>query len=320
MYRGVSMGQSVRRRVLVVGGAAVAVAAVRRRRGRWATSADPCGPEGVTLPEGETTVLTTDDGAELNVLTAGPEDGPLVVLPHCWMGSMQIWAPVARRLVAEGRRVILYDQRGHGASSLGTARLTVDRLGDDLARVLTKLDVSDAVVAGHSMGGMTVQALLANHPDLVADRIRGAALVATAAHPGHLKVPGWVADRMLGDRRQAAIAKQRLASLRRSVGVDAHRSHLEAAHAAMVGTSGQARAACLVAMGKMDYRPALSGFATPTVVLVGTRDTVTPVARGRELAGTIPGARLRLLEGYGHYLPLEAPDAVAEVIADLAAA
>ena len=49
--------------------------------------------------------------------------GPTVVLPHCWAGSHAMWVPVARRLVESGHRVVHYDQRGHGASSRGTAPL-----------------------------------------------------------------------------------------------------------------------------------------------------------------------------------------------------
>lgn len=61
-------------------------------------------------------------------------------------------APVAHRLLDAGHRVVLYDQRGHGESSLGRAPVTVERLGEDLAAVLKHLDVRDAVLAGHSMG------------------------------------------------------------------------------------------------------------------------------------------------------------------------
>ena len=185
--------------LLAAGVVAVAVAATRARRTpAWATVDDPLGADGVALPSGARTTVVTDDDARLEVLVTGPDDGSTVVLSHCWTGGMSLWGPVARRLVASGHRVVLYDQRGHGRSTLGRAPLTVDRLGDDLRTVLEALDVRDAVLAGHSMGGMTVQALAANHPDVVASRARGIVLAGTAAHVSRVPIPAWAAAAALG--------------------------------------------------------------------------------------------------------------------------
>ena len=63
-----------------------------------------------------------------------------MVLPHCWGCTHAIWVPVARRQDESGHRVVLYDQRGHGAEPAGsTAPLTVATLADDLAAVLIGL-------------------------------------------------------------------------------------------------------------------------------------------------------------------------------------
>ena len=310
------------RHVLVAAGvAAVAVAAARatRRAPAWATVDDPLGPEGVALPPGERTTVVTDDGAHLEVLVAGPDDGPSVVLSHCWTGAMELWGGVARRLVASGHRVVLYDQRGHGRSTLGRAPLTVDLLGHDLRTVLEALDVRDAVLAGHSMGGMTVQALAANHPEVVASRARGIVLAGTAAHVSRVAVPAAVANAALGDRRTARLEAQDPWSMRRMFGDAVHRTHVDAARDALLATTGEARAACLVAMTRMDYRRGLSTIGVPTVVLVGSNDRLTAPARARVLAAAVPNARLEVLPGIGHMLPLEVPDVLAETIADLAA-
>ena len=302
----------------VAGIAAVAVARTRRPPA-WATVDDPLGPEGIALPPGERSTIVTDDGARLDVLVAGPDDGPTVVLSHCWTGSMDLWGAVARRLVASGHRVVLYDQRGHGRSTLGRAPLTVDRLGDDLRTVLETLDVRAAVLAGHSMGGMTIQALAANHPDVVASRARGIVLAGTAAHVSRVPVPAWVANAAMGDRRTARLEAQDPWSMRRMFGDVVHRTHVDAARDALVATSGAARAGCLVAMTRMDYRRGLAQIGVPTVVLVGSKDRLTAPARARVLAAAIPSARLEQLDGIGHMLPLEVPDVIADAIEQLGA-
>ena len=137
--------------------------------------------EGVERPDHA--VVRTPDGAQLAVwdLEGGGPDAPVVVLPHCWGCSHEIWLPVARRLREQGSRVVLYDQRGHGASTRGTAPLTVETLAHDLTAVLDATDVHDVVLAGHSMGGMTIMSLATHRPDVLKERAKATVLVATAA-------------------------------------------------------------------------------------------------------------------------------------------
>ncbi|HEX9548634.1 MAG TPA: alpha/beta fold hydrolase, partial [Acidimicrobiales bacterium] len=133
-------------------GATAAAVAVSTRR-RWQSATDPCGPDGLCLPEGETVKVTTDDGAILRAHVAGAGTDRPVVMAHGWTESAEVWAAVARRLVEGGHRVVLYDQRGHGSSTYGEEGFGVSRLGKDLRAVLEQFNLRDAVLVGHSMGG-----------------------------------------------------------------------------------------------------------------------------------------------------------------------
>jgi pimeloyl-ACP methyl ester carboxylesterase len=238
------------------------------------------------------------------------------VLSHCWTGTKEMWAPVARRLVAAGNRVVVYDQRGHGSSSLGSGPTDVGRLGEDLRTVLEALDVTDAVLSGHSMGGMTIQALAVEHPEVVAARVRGIVLVATGAHVLPRPLPGLVVDSVLGDLalRPLAGGMIGLALVRGSVGRTPHRAHVEATRDAFFATSAKARSGFLTAISSMDYRRGLTGITVPTTVIVGTHDRMTPIRVAKVLARGIPGAELVVLPDAGHMLPLEEPAAVADAI------
>jgi pimeloyl-ACP methyl ester carboxylesterase len=121
--------------------------------------------EGISRPDH--TVVRMADGAELAVwdLAGDGSEAPVVVLPHCWGCSHEVWLPVARRLRGQGFRVVLYDQRGHGISTRGTSPLTIETLAHDLTAVLEATDVHEVVLAGHSMGGMTIM----SHLDLTRD-------------------------------------------------------------------------------------------------------------------------------------------------------
>jgi pimeloyl-ACP methyl ester carboxylesterase len=317
-----SKGRSTRRRLgrvltaTALGGLATA-AVVRSRQGSgWATGEDPCGPDGLALPEGTASTVTTDDGAALAVHVAGSDGGPTVVLPHCWTGVKEFWAPVARRLVADGHRVVLYDQRGHGSSTLGRGPMSTDRLGDDLLQVLDAVGGHDLVLCGHSMGGMTVQALAVNHPDVVRDRVRGIVLVATAAQAVPRPLPAFAVNAAIGEAATRRLAS-RTALSRGAVGKAAYREHVTATHEAFAGTAGAVRAGFLVGMSHMDYRKGLASVGVPTRILVGTHDRLTPVGRAKVMARAIPGAALTVLPGMGHMLPLEAPTEIVEAIESL---
>jgi non-heme chloroperoxidase len=283
---------------------------------------DPCGPAGTTLPVGRYTSVTTDDGAVLDVTVAGPREGPTAVLVHCWTGSKRVWAAVARQLMHAGYRVVLYDQRGHGASTAGAGIDSIDRLGRDLLAVLDELDIRDAVLVGHSMGGMAVQAFAVNHPDARRARVRGVVLVATAAHVLGRPVPAELVDRVIGDGRLEWTRRGRLGSIsaRAAVGRHAYPAHIALTADGMRNTDGAARVACLRAMTAMDLRDGLGAIDEPVTVLVGTWDRLTSLRRARVIASRLPNAELRVLRGIGHMVPLESPDSVVEAVVEMTAA
>src|SRR4051812_39647040 len=136
--------------------------------------------------------VRTGDGALLHAVVDGSDDAPVtLVLAHGWTLAQASWDDVAELLtpsVAAGElRLIRYDQRGHGRSTWGryvdhVNELSIDQLGADLGNLLDQLAPTGPVVlAGHSMGGMTIMCLAAARPELFGDRVRGVALVSTSA-------------------------------------------------------------------------------------------------------------------------------------------
>lgn len=308
---------------VVLGAAAIvtagAVAGARQRRSGH--GGDPCGPAGFALPDGERRVVRTGDGAELAVLVAGPADGPTVVLAHCWTGTKETWAAVARRLVRLGHRVVLYDQRGHGSSGFGAGLATIETLGDDLSVVLAHVGARRAVVVGHSMGGMAAQAYVARH-QYHADRVAAVVLVATASRVLGRALPGVLAERVVGDTSLSWTRRGRPGAFlaRRALGRSAVPSHAVFVRDTLDATAGPVRVSCLLAMARMDLRQGLAGAAVPATILVGTRDLLTPPRLARALCRAWPGSALRIVPGAGHMLPLEAPDEIVDAIARATAA
>jgi pimeloyl-ACP methyl ester carboxylesterase len=333
-----------RRRLMLLGTVAAAVGGAAAYRGLSARSGDSTAVhsdnealEGLgwgALAAPSRLTVATKDGANLAVWDVGGTEAesttvksngkskksttPTVVLAHCWGCSHAIWVPVARRLVESGYRVVLYDQRGHGESTRGTSPLNIETLADDLSAVLEARGVRDAVLTGHSMGGMTVMGLAAHRPKVLEDRARSLVLVATAA-----------ADMGVGLSQATNIAATLIASplvTRALRAPNGHRfvrgvfgnnpvpAHMDLTRTLFADCSPAVRAGFLVSMTEMNLLEGIATIGVPTTVVIGSRDRLTAPVRSRQMIDTIPGSRLVTLDGRGHMLPLEDPDAVADEI------
>ncbi len=300
---------------LVGAGAAVAL---RRADATWTSTADNVATGERLLPIGETRRIVTDDGGEIAMTVAGPSDGDVVVLAHGFTNAREVWAPVAHGLIRAGRRVVLYDQRGHGSSTVGRDGYTIERLGADLRAVLESVEATYAVLVGHSMGGMTIQSLAAHHHTTLHERAAAIVLVSTAAAGlgGRNTRAEQTFQRVIGGKAlsRALGTKAGYAFFRNTVGKTVRKADLVMGQQLFLATSGEARSGLLGAMQTMDLRKGIAGIEVPTTIVVGSQDKLTPPKMADELARIIPGARLIRLEGFGHMLPVEAPEQVVDAI------
>ncbi|HUS62214.1 MAG TPA: alpha/beta hydrolase [Acidimicrobiales bacterium] len=303
-----------KRSIAALGLATVAAGAVVAAERRWTRADDPSWAADSLLPAGTNLAVATDDGASIAVTVMG--SGADVVLAHGWTNARQVWAPVANRLVASGHRVIAYDQRGHGSSTVGTDGFTIPRLGADMQAVLEAVDARDAVLAGHSMGGMTIQSLVTHQPAVVDERATAIGLIAPAASGVGRRDIGPAAGRILVSKvlDRAMRTRAGLSLVRGTIGKVATLNHLTLTRDLFVATPAATRLGWFNAMQTMDLREGIASIDIPVTVLVGTRDQLTPLDRATELVDTIPGAKLVTFDGLGHMLPLEAPDEVARAI------
>ena len=295
--------------------------------------------------------VRTTDGAVLHAVVDGAEDAPVtLVLAHGWTLAQAAWDDVAELLtprVAAGElRLIRYDQRGHGRSTWGryaddVAELSIDQLGADLGELIDELAPDGPVVlAGHSMGGMTIMCLAAARPEMFGDRVRGVALVSTSAGdlaPAgetlaerlQLKLaPGMVSVAIGGARVLERIRQvlppshPRHRKLVRELlyGADATDDMVVAGAEIMHASTVRAFAAFYPALGEHDKRQELTALAgVPVEILVGDSDQLTPKRHSRQLAEAIPDAALHVAERTGHMLPQEqvrlAADAIERLLA-----
>lgn len=116
---------------------------------------------------------TSDEfgGIEIEVIDAGPDDGPVVVLAHGFPESSHSWRHQIEPLADAGYRVLVPDQRGYGFSSAPreVEAYRSDRLAADLVTLLDDVGADDALFVGHDWGALLTWDLARYHPE----RVRG---------------------------------------------------------------------------------------------------------------------------------------------------
>ncbi|MEU0387419.1 alpha/beta fold hydrolase [Streptomyces chartreusis] len=285
------------------------------------------GPYAPPAPARELTVVSAD-GARLHVETHGPDGAPAVVLAHGWTCSTAFWAAQIRDLAAD-HRVIAYDQRGHGRSPASPA-CTTDALADDLEAVLgaTLAPGEQAVIAGHSMGGMTVmaasgRAAFREHAAAVLLCSTGssqlvAAATVVAMRPGPLRT--WLTRRILGSRAPLGpVTPLARRILKYGTMGPASAPHMVEACARIVhACPREVRHAWSHVLDLLDLDHGVRELDVPTAVVVGTADRLTPPVHARALAAALPHCTgLTELPGIGHMTPIEAPEPVTGTIREL---
>jgi pimeloyl-ACP methyl ester carboxylesterase len=319
-----------------LGGAAVlaAAATVLQLRHRRRIAHDPEQAGLADPPSGAPLAVRSADGTTLHAEVFGGE-GPTFVLAHGWTEMLSFWTYEIRELTARGFRVVAYDLRGHGHSEpAADGDYAVTRFGEDLEAVLAAAvpDGERAIVAGHSLGAMSIAAWAEHHD--VERRACGAALLNTG-------VGGLAAETLLIPLPALANLLNRLAptaflgsrapvprfstpisqiSLRYvAFGPSATPAQIAFYERMLVACPPDVRADVGLAISELDLYHALPRLTVPTLVLAGDRDRLTPPSHAERIAEAVPNLhRLIVLENTGHMAPLERSEEVGAALIDLA--
>lgn len=248
--------------------------------------------------------LVVEDGTRLDLDDLGAGDPPLVLV-HGWCSHRGHWAAQIEHF-APSHRVIAVDRRGHGSSAVTPGGYLPAQHAADLAVLLDRLGVSDAVVVAHAGGGPTGMTLARDRPDLVAGLVLVDAIVRPAGPTGSGLAA--LVERLAGPDG-AAVREGLYRSFFAAPDADPGR--------AAVAAAMQVPAEVAVAeLGSLDLdTEAIARELRQPVLWV----CVEPADRPR-LERVFADVRIEELGGPGHFPQLESPDRVNPVIEAFVAA
>ncbi|SBU98712.1 Pimeloyl-ACP methyl ester carboxylesterase [Streptomyces sp. Ncost-T6T-1] len=242
-------------------------------------------------------------------------------------------------------RAVYWDQRSHGRSERGRSQadgvpVGIDQLGRDLKAVIdAAAPEGPLVLAGHSMGGMTMMALADQYPALIRDRVAAVALIGTSSGklgevnfglpvagvnavrrvlPGVLKALGSQAELVEKGRRATADLFAGLIKRYSFGSKDVDPAVARFAERLIEATPIDVVAEFYPAFTEHDKSGALPGFRdVPVLILAGDKDLVTPSSHSEAIADVLPDAELVIVPDAGHLVMLEHPETVTDRLADL---
>jgi non-heme chloroperoxidase len=254
------------------------------------------------------TMITTKDGTKIFYKDWG--HGQPVVFSHGWPLTADAWDGQMLFLGMHGYRVIAHDRRGHGRSAQSWDGNDMDTYADDLAQLMDKLDVKNAVMVGHSTGGGEVAHYIGRHGS---KRVAKAVLVGavppimlkTSSNPGGLPMDVFdnIRKGVLDNRSQfyKDLTMPFYGYNRPGAKISEAARDSFWLQGMMGGIKGQYD--CIKQFSEVDYTPDLKKIDVPTLVVHGDDDQIVPIADSGVLsAKVIKNATLKVYKGAPHGL------------------
>jgi 3-oxoadipate enol-lactonase len=239
------------------------------------------------------------NGITIHYELSGPDGAPVVLLSNSLGTRLEMWDPQLQAL-EQRYRVLRYDSRGHGRSSVPAGPYSIEILAKDALGLIDALGIDRVHFCGLSKGGMVGQMLGARH----GDRLKSLTLCSTACH---------MVPKELWDQRIEAVRTGGMTAVADGVVerwfTAPFRTEptivVERVRQMVLETPAEGYAACCAAIRDMDLRETIQGIRLPTLIIVGEQDPATPPEKAEEIHARIPGSHLEVIPDAAHLVNIE---------------
>ena len=265
-------------------------------------------------------MVTMPDGTQIRTIISGTGK-TTVLLAHGYGFNHLEWNIIVERLNQLGYRTIVFDQRGHGQSTIGQEGISSSAMASDYKNLVEHFDLKEAILVGHSMGGFLSMKFLLDYPELQPQRIKACVLMATFAgdvgrnnFQNRLQIPLIKSGLLVRMIQWKPIGVQFGKSLTgKNPDPEIIRSILEIFpqqdHLKLTPS--------LQALTDENYYGRLHEISIPCTVVIGDQDATTPPFHSDDLVKKIPNSTRIDLKGKGHCLNVEAPEEIVQAIQGL---
>lgn len=240
-------------------------------------------------------------------------DRDSIVFVHGAGMDHTVWTLIARHFARHGRNVIAVDLPAHGRSG-GDPITSIEGMADWIAALLDALKINHAAVVGHSLGSLVAVDCAARYPE----RVSALAMLGTVAP---MPVSDAILDAAAADDPAAfrmltefGYSKRHLYGGNSNPGMWMAGSTLRLLERSRPGVLNADMNAC------NNYQQGLARAAAvqcPVLVVLGEGDRLTPPRGSQPLLDALPSPRVRILQGAGHTLMTEAPNALLDALKEL---
>ena len=235
--------------------------------------------------------------------------GEPLILIHGLADDHRAWRQALPGLMLR-HRVLMYDLRGHGGTSLGRPEGTLTQLGSDLASLMKSIGVDTADIAGFSLGGTIAMRMAIDHPEMVQRLV----LVGTSSRVGRTAADWY--------RQRVDMVGRNDPDLRATLDRDTADVYAEAPselddgllirRQSTADPRGYGNAcAAMAALNASPLDPELGSISAPTLIIASELDRHCPPKAAEIIAAGIKGSRLEVIPGAGHPIPVEKPHELA---------
>lgn len=242
------------------------------------------------------------NGKSIYYELSGPEDAPLITFSHSLAANCNLWDLQARSF-SQDYRVLCFDSRGHGRSSVPAGAYTMHELALDTVGLWDALGIAQSSFVGLSLGGMIGQVLATAFPE----RLDKLVLCDTTCRISQESKPTW--EERINLAKSEGMQALVQGTINRWLSVKFQTEHPEETQRIkemIENTPVPGFVGCCQAISEFDVSGELFQVKAPTLILVGENDAGTPVIAAEEIQSNIPGSELEVLPEAQHLSNIEA--------------